>query len=362
MKIKVITAILCLAALASCGNKEKADRSDVLFPEIRLGDFQESTVTLSEVIGDHKLIRLETTDESIIGGRSNKVIKKDGYIFVRSINEVVMFDTSGHFIGKLSRIGRGPEEYESILDFDIVDSSDEIWISSIKGISKYRYPSLEFSGSIPLSFFANGFKCLGDGNFIAMTPDDKVFSICSEEGKVIQSFFDKDLANSGETTVQFVKAGKKIVSPISDTNSAVCYEPETGMFSIRQILSPGNEPIVTMEVNREYFDKYGYMDFSSKIMEKYAGLIGFRTHGSQTLVSVRYPGNENSLIVDNGRSVKEYMVRPKEKSVIKDDITGCDDASFLLKFNSCESEDSFLFLVNSDDDSNPSILEVRKLK
>lgn len=195
-----------------------------------------------------------------------------------------------------------------------------------------------------------------------MTPDDKVFNVFSVDGKVTQSFFDKDLANSGQATVQFVEAGKQIASIIADTNTAVCYDPETGMFSMKEILSPGKEPAVTMDINREYFDKYGYMDFPSKVMEKYAGLIGFRTNGRQTIVALRYPGIYNSIIVDNGKSVKEYKVRPKEKSMINDDITGNEDTSFLLTFTACESDDSFLFLVNTDDESNPSILEVRKLK
>ncbi|MBO5445421.1 MAG: 6-bladed beta-propeller [Muribaculaceae bacterium] len=362
MRFKTILAILCLAVLASCGNKEKSDDSDILLPEISLGTFEETTAKLSDIIGDHDMIPLETTDESLIGGRSNKVIKKDGYIFVQSINDVVMFDNTGHFVGKLSRIGRGPEEYESLLDFDIDASSDEIWVSSLKGIVKYKYPSLEFRGNIPLSFYANKFKCLSDGSFIAMTPDDKVFNVFSVDGKVTQSFFDKDLANSGQATVQFVEAGKQIASIIADTNTAVCYDPETGLFSMKEILSPGKEPAVTMDINREYFDKYGYMDFPSKVMEKYAGLIGFRTNGRQTIVALRYPGIYNSIIVDNGKSVKEYKVRPKEKSMINDNITGNEDTSFLLTFTACESDDSFLFLVNTDDESNPSILEVRKLK
>lgn len=361
-KVKFIPAILSLVVIASCSKKDKTEDPDLLLPEITSGTFESTPTKLSDIIGDHTLIPLETTDESIIGGRSNKVIKKDGYIFVQSINDVIMFDKTGHFVGKLSKIGRGPEEYESLLDFDIDDSSGEIWVSSLKKIVKYKYPSLEFSGSIPLSFFANKFKCFGNGSFIAMTPDDKVFNVCSADGKVIQSYLDKDQANSGQTTVQFVNHGEEIVSQISDTNSAVCYDLKTGKMTIKEIFSPDKDQTVTIDVNREYFDRYGYMDFSTKVMEKYVGLIGFRTCNDQSLLALRYPGIENSIIAGNGSSVKEYTVRPKDKSMVIDDITNNDDTSFLLSFTSCESCDSFIFLVSNDDDSNPSILEVNNLK
>ena len=53
MKLRTIPAILCLAIMASCGNKEKSVDSDILFPEISLGDFGETTAKLSDIIGDH---------------------------------------------------------------------------------------------------------------------------------------------------------------------------------------------------------------------------------------------------------------------------------------------------------------------
>ncbi|MDE5998352.1 MAG: 6-bladed beta-propeller, partial [Muribaculaceae bacterium] len=181
--IMAFTVIAIAGMASSCSKQGKDADPNVLLPEITLGNYVEAKTPLSEIIGDYRLIPLETTDESLIGGRTNKIIKKDGHIFVRSNNEVLMFSESGNFQDKLSRVGGGPEEYESIFDYDIVPEYEEIWVSSNRGIVRYKYPSMEFSGIIPLKFFANSFKYLDNDTFIAYTPEDIVYKVVSMDGK-----------------------------------------------------------------------------------------------------------------------------------------------------------------------------------
>ncbi len=365
--IAAFTVMAVFVSAASCTKQGKDVDPNVLLPEITLGNFVDSKTPLSEIIGDYSLIPLETTDESLIGGRFNKIIKKDGHFFVRSNNEVLMFGENGKFQDKLSRVGGGPEEYESLFDYDIVPEYDEIWVSSNSGIVRYKYPSMEFSSRIPLKFFASSFKYLGNDTFIAYTPDEIVYKIVSVDGKVLQEYFEKDLANSCTFPVQFVRIDDCIATQLGDSNSAVCYVTDSATFKVKDILSPKNDQLATIEINRKYFDLYGYFDFSTKVRQDYATVGWFRKIGNQSLVIVHYPGDEQmekgTIIVDNGSIVKEYVVWPEDKSVIENDICDIADDSYIVTFGACDSDDSFIFILqNDDDDANPTLLEAKKLK
>lgn len=364
--ITFFLAVTVIVIATACSKQEKETDPNVLFPDISLGNFVSSKTPLSEIIEDYRLIPLETTDESLIGGRSNKIIKKDGHFFVRSNNEVLMFDENGNFQDKLSRVGGGPEEYESIFDYDVVPEFDEIWVSSNRGIVRYKYPSMEFSGRIPLEFFASSFKYLGNETFIVYTPEDIVYKIVSLDGKVLNEYFGKDLANSCSIPVQFIGIDSCIATQLGDSNSAVCYVTDSATFKVKDILSPKNDQLATTEINRKYFDLYGYFDFDTKVRQDYATVGWFRKIGNQALVFIRYPGEgkmDQAIVVDNGSSVKEYVIWPKDKSVIENDICDTPDVPYLVTFGACDSDDSFIFILpNDDEDANPTLLEVKKLK
>lgn len=359
--IIIFASIVALLTISCTSNKKY--NNDCIFPEISLNKFVDSETKLSDVFDNSTIIQLETEDDCLIGGRTTKVIKSNDRFFVQSMNEVLMFDALGKFICKLSKVGNGPEEYTDLHDFDIVPQYNEIWVSSDKSIIRYKIPSMEFCGKIPLSFFANKIKYVGKEMFIALTPDDKVFNLCSISGDVLESYLDKDLANSGERAVQFVKIGDNIVSQLFNSNTAVCYNVENDSFSMRDILSSDNDRISTTEVNKQFYDKYGYLDFSKEVQDKYIGIIGFRKINNQTIMSLRYPKSELAVIIDNGKCVKEYVVNPSDRCPLIDDIFNCQDPLFLMSFASCESDDSFLFVVPNDNpELNPFLLEVTEFK
>ena len=153
------------------------------------------------------------------------------------------------------------------------------------------------------------------------------------------------------------------MSPVADTNSAVCYDVVNDEFSIRDIVSPEYDELVTMGINQRYFEQYGEMEYSDKIMDNFVGIGSFVNIGDFTILSLRYPGIKNAIAISTDSGTKEYIIWPESENVIEDDIFGKRDVSFLLTFGNCESNDSFLFFVENDDpDLNPSILEVKTLK
>lgn len=358
----ILTVICFIFILTSCTDG-KTDKDGVLFPKVSLNDVVENKIKLSNILDGFSLIKLETNPESLIGGRSNKIIKSDDHYFIQSMNEVLVFNKEGKYESKLARVGNGTEEYQQLLDFDIVRDHNEIWISSLSGIVRYKIKGFEFSGKIPLSFFANKIKYVGNDKFLAYAPDDKVFKLCFIDGMVLDSYFDKDPANSGLATIQFVKIGNKIISVLADSNSAVSYDEESGSFSLQNIISDANHNLVTLETNREYYNRFGEMNFSRKIMNEFIGIGAIRQIKNTKILSFRYPGIMNSIVINKGSDSKQYFVWPEDKSVIVNDITSNSDSSFLLSFENCESSDSFIFVVPDDNpELNPLLLETRGFK
>lgn len=80
-------------------------------------------VKLTELFADCKVISLETTDSSLIGLAINRMEYCEGRMYIlnqlQSHKNVICFDSSGHFLFNIDRIGRAPDEYTFLGDFFI---------------------------------------------------------------------------------------------------------------------------------------------------------------------------------------------------------------------------------------------------
>lgn len=360
--IQVFLLSLSAFILASCSKEKTADEG-VLFPHLSISDVENQKIKASEIFTDYRVIPLETTENSLLGGRFVKIIKKGPFFYIQSINDVVVFDNDGKFVNRLSHVGTGPEEYEQLYDFDVVEKYNEIWVSSAKGIYRYDSQTMAFKGLISVSFFVNEFKYLKDGTIIASTPDDVRFKIINMEGEVLQSFLENDRVNIGKTAIQFVEIDGRIISQLASTNEAICYDPESKEFSMINILPPSSE-LYTTATAREYHEKYGFRDSREKLSESFIGVGTFRKIGDTVLMTLQYPGFEWSLAVNQGQVTRVYPYHPEDKSMLTDDLSPTN--TFLL-FNTLivgESDDSFIFMYDPEEDSddNPGLIEVKKVK
>ena len=92
-----------------------------------------------------------------------------------------------------------------MLDFDVVgDGRNELWVSAEDGIHRYDLNTLNYKGKMQPDFYVSRLKYIGNGSFIADTPEDEVFKIIDMAGNVESSFFKKDLANSLTMHVDFI--------------------------------------------------------------------------------------------------------------------------------------------------------------
>lgn len=358
MKYHLNIVAACIILMLTACHKEKVSKDGVLFPECSITNNVNEKTKLSSVFTKYRIVNLQTTDESLVGGRANKIIKSSGRFYIKSDKEILIFGNDGQYLSKLSRFGMGPEEYKEIYDFDVVPDKDEIWISTIDGLYRYVANSGEFKGKIKFDFYINAFKYIGKDQFIAKTPDDKVYKICDTDGNVLQSFFDKDLANSAYKPVNFIEINGLILDQLLDSDDAVCYDPDNQEFSMIKII-PNNGKLTTAQLNREYYERYGYRDQLDKLYEAYIGIGAFRAIGDQMLMTLQYPGAKWGLTVKKGSECKTYTYYPVENGSLINDILPKADPRMFNTMICTESPDSFIFICISDDDeSNPLLLEV----
>ncbi|WP_132433535.1 6-bladed beta-propeller [Natronoflexus pectinivorans] len=82
----------------------------------------------SDLLSDVEYIILERTPNSVIG-KIDKLIITDDYIFVMDVEhakKLFQFDSNGRFIKIIGGFGRGPGEYQQLVDFTVCDITNRI--------------------------------------------------------------------------------------------------------------------------------------------------------------------------------------------------------------------------------------------
>jgi len=117
--IQITLIILVILLQFSCAkekalNSEGAEAIDIVLSS-------ENQAEMSDHLRIEKALKLETTEESLIGNIDKIIKKKDRiYILDRLVAKALfVFDTEGTFLFKISNIGKGPGEFLSPNDFFI---------------------------------------------------------------------------------------------------------------------------------------------------------------------------------------------------------------------------------------------------
>lgn len=120
-----------------------------------------------------KIVQLETTGESVIN-YINKLFLSNKYIVVVDIfgSSVLVFDSSGAFITKIAKQGRGPGEYIKISDIYVEFEHGLIYILDgydSKKILKYSLTG-DFLGETRINFGADSFTKMDKFGFAFFQP------------------------------------------------------------------------------------------------------------------------------------------------------------------------------------------------
>ncbi|MDR2385794.1 MAG: 6-bladed beta-propeller [Tannerella sp.] len=196
---------------------------------------------LSSVFDSCKIIRLETTDDALVGGYIGKIKKtQDAYYMACDFNFLLKFDKDGKFLQKIMKLGNGPGEYNAIRSYDILPNGDFI----ICDVQRAHVYDRDWNHKKTVS--------LGVYGFDIRTVDEDKFLLCTMSGEYLVYLFDLDgnvLSKLIETenlpstssSVSLLFLGKNhVIQRIGNSNSLVCYDINTGLFSDILFLCDGN--------------------------------------------------------------------------------------------------------------------------
>lgn len=336
MMNKVITCCLIgITVLLSACTSNEGCTEEPLFP---LGDYMSvasEKVELSSIFPHYRLIPLETNDASLIGGRGNKIIKRDSCFYIQSENTILCFNQEGRFLHRIAHQGNGPGEYAEIADFDVVPSSGgelEVWISGASGWQIYDAQSGDFVRRIQTDSYIHQFHYVNDRTLLVITSDDCIFHICDLDGNIRKSFYEKDLANSAHKFNQFFTYQGKVAYQLGDTQTAIVYDPEADDCFLQPILQP-LENVLTPSISQDYYDRYGYLEQYDRLEESYTLLSTVRAVGSKGAFTWMAPNRDYLLMLLSSTGYQTFHF-----SSIKNDIIHTKDNRFLATLICCEGD------------------------
>ncbi len=150
--------------LVNINGKEIAD-----IDSLKLAD---TTVKLSQIVDNVKVVALETIEEAMLSGISMFIGNE--YILANRGNEIYQFSGDGKFIRVIAKKGRGPEEIPSMgrnISYNINEELDLLYITCIDDIYLYKLSSGTFMGKKKIPEFGE----LREARGITMTSSDSLF-------------------------------------------------------------------------------------------------------------------------------------------------------------------------------------------
>lgn len=124
--------LLCSFLSVSCG-RQKDNLSNPLIFHGKIDTIKIDTtlvIKAKHVISHLKIIKLETTSSILIGGIDKLFSIDDKIVIVdkRKAKNIFVFDTTGHYLNSIGKIGRGPTEYIGIDDVALIPESKSIGV------------------------------------------------------------------------------------------------------------------------------------------------------------------------------------------------------------------------------------------
>lgn len=131
----------------SCIKKEDNKKNNIIYVNLAKVD----KVSLWDIFSHIELIPLETNEQSLIK-QVSKIIPYDDNYYVLDYrkSEILMFDSNGKYLHKISDRGEGPQEYANISDFEIDEVNNNLSVLAPVNYSMYEY---DFKGN-----FLNKYK------------------------------------------------------------------------------------------------------------------------------------------------------------------------------------------------------------
>jgi hypothetical protein len=201
-KIILLFAVLIIALLSIKCLSDKNVNTDIKI--LKFPESGEDTLKASYFADTVIYVPLETTKESFMYDII-QLWMNDSVILINCMRgDLLMFRQNGMFVRKIGKRGRGPGEYGSIFDFDVI--RDTIYISSRGRRSLLRY---KFDGT-----FCDEIKFNYQPVFFDNTADQKLACYDDTEGKVF--VYNKKFYAPDTIVVEYGVTGGRYLYSLTD--------------------------------------------------------------------------------------------------------------------------------------------------
>lgn len=197
----LLVAQILIIVFFSCNSSDhKTKSTSVLNLDIPVNQLQQ--IKLSDIISEFKAVKLEFTENSMIGS-VRKVVIHDRLIYILDTfgaKSVLVFNMDGKFVRRIGSVGKGPGQHLMPQDFLIDTLKNEI---EILGNRKINYFSMngDFSRFSTIGFTALNFSKSVNKYYFAVVgrEDYKVFKTDIHgkiEEKYLPTFKDYEMGNA----------------------------------------------------------------------------------------------------------------------------------------------------------------------
>lgn len=220
-KLNTFLFIFCIV-ISSC---KINDHNQV--PTININpDLKTISCSVSEILSNIKIVHLETTPNNLIGYFSSLIFVNAKNIIYKSENRIIIFNHQGKFLNKIDRKGKGPEEYENIINVFVDPQEEYIFIVDYKNVKIYNFEG-KFIKSLMLDLSLGGVYRKNNGELVLIhkqlynQENRNMISILDSSFNIFHTFESKNSDVCNDVNQNLFFAG----SPYQSNNRLYYLEP-----------------------------------------------------------------------------------------------------------------------------------------
>jgi len=329
-------SVICIISFIGC-KKQGSNDSITCIQGVNINE----TKYLSSIFKNPEIIRLETVDESLIGRSINKIKKLNNKYYISYNNAaLVVFDRQGVFLRRIEKIGGGPGEYISLVDFDVLPNGN-IVIQDIRKLLFYSSTG-EFIKAIPLTITCFNLKVIDDDNFLICASGEKysIYLINGNGDILAKQIETNNMPVLGRSVTFFALGNDHILYQQDISNDFLSFDTKKREFINTNLLCNEDNSLSIKNINKqkkreEKFNSLDYLDSNTGVkairgLSSYADYLFF-AYGNQNSGFKCYLMNTSNNMIDCVLT---------ENTV--DDISFTDTFSLLGKTSVSDSEDCFI--------------------
>jgi len=308
-----LIAILLLCSSYVGSQESKPTRKTVMAAKntIKESDFGKK-YDFYDVVKDIEFVPLEMTDESIVGGVSMIKFYKNYILFLdEQTKSIFIFDDKGKYIRKISRVGRGPGEYENIFDFCVHPKSGMITIVTISGkIITYSFDLKEFKeyNDVP---YPVGIEQFNNG-YYTITSQDKEANlyILDANMKIVHKGLANPFPGLSILGKSFTKYGDTILCRLPTYYNDTIYQITPNSFRPWRVPDFEVHPDYSNPIQYMAPNPWGFQSYNCPDMQIFGGYPYSETN-KFIVFGMIYPRNRD------GAANLSYVIYSKKNKTVK---------------------------------------------